>query len=176
MLLAIVGVALALLAATPEAAEANCKGAGEGPRSITEAVATKATICLINKERRRRGLRKLTPQEDVSRAARSHSNRMQETGCFAHECPGEPALEGRLARADYLPCGCSWGTGENIAWGSNNRASPSAIVDSWMESPPHRAIILEGSFEHAGVGVEWGSPYEPHARAGTYTLNLGYRD
>lgn len=173
--LALVGVALFLLAAAPEPAEAGCKGASAGPRSITEATATKATVCLINKERGKRGLSKLKSHANVARAARSHTKRMQKTKCFAHQCPGEPVLEGRLARADYLPCGCSWGIGENIAWGKKNKASPRRIVEGWMDSPPHRANILERSFHHAGVGVEWGSPYKGRVPAGTYTLNLGYR-
>lgn len=100
---------------------------------------------------------------------------MQRTDCFDHVCPGEPALTGRYERADYLPCGCSWGAAENIAWGPGQKGSPRQIVRAWMNSSPHRANILNGTYEHVGVGVRWGSPRHRHSKAGTYTLDFGYR-
>ena len=44
-----------------------------------------------------------------------------------------------------------------------------------MHSPPHRANILTGSYEHAGVGVRWGSPTKRGSNAGTYTMDFGYK-
>ncbi len=99
---------------------------------------------------------------------------MQKTDCFDHVCPGEAQLTGRYQRADYLPCNCSWGAGENIGWGAGGKGSPRKIVKAWMNSPPHRANIL-GSFEHAGAGVRWGSPNHRGSHAGTYTLDFGYK-
>ena len=40
--------------------------------------------------------------------------------------------------------------GENIAWGYR---SPQAVVDGWMNSPGHRANILNEDFHQMGVGV-----------------------
>lgn len=48
----------------------------------------------------------------------------------------------------------SWG-GENIGWnnGYSDADSPVAIHQGFMESPGHRANILEASFTHGGVGA-----------------------
>jgi len=43
--------------------------------------------------------------------------------------------------------------GEDIAWGTGLLSSPVAIVDSWMKSPPHRAVILTPQFREIGVGT-----------------------
>ncbi len=160
----------------PESASAagKCRAANAGPRRISSRRAAKSVVCLINRKRARHGLGRLSFRGDLAGAARGHSRRMQRTRCFDHICPGEPALPGRFERADYLPCNCSWGVGENIAWGPRRRGTPRAIVRAWMESSPHRANIL-GSFEHVGVGVRWGSPLHHRSKAGTYTLDFGYR-
>jgi len=157
------------------AAAAGCPGGDKGPRKISNRGAARAIVCLVNKERRRRGLGRLKFQDNLGRAARSHTKRMQQRNCFDHTCPGERSLVGRYEKADYLPCRCSWGAGENIAWGGGRKGSPRRIVNAWMHSPSHRANILRGSFQHAGVGVRWGSPTRPGANAGTYTLDFGYK-
>ena len=145
------------LARADHAAAAGCPGADKAPRSISSKKAGKLVVCLVNKKRKSHGLSKLNYSSELARAARGHSKRMQKTDCFDHVCPGEAALTGRYQRVDYLPCSCSWGIGENIAWGPGSKGSPRRIVKAWMHSPPHRANIL-GSFEHAGGGVRWGSP------------------
>jgi len=161
----------------PESASAavSCPGASLGPRRISSKRATDLVVCLINRARARRGVGRLSQREELIGAARRHSRKMQRTDCFDHVCPGEPALAGRYERADYIPCGCSWGAAENIAWGRRHKGSPRKIVRAWMNSSPHRANILNGAYEHAGVGVRWGSPKRRRANAGTYTLDFGYR-
>ena len=160
----------------PEEAEAaQCRGGSTPPRKATQRRAAKAVLCLVNKQRSKRGIRRLDGSGDLHDAARSHTARMQKSNCFDHTCPGEPSLTGRYQRHDYLPCRCSWGSGENIAWGAGRRGTPARIVKSWMRSRPHREAILERSFEHIGVGVRWGSPKRRKAKAGTYTLDFGYK-
>ena len=167
-------IGAAALSAPEQALAAGCPGADMGPRKISNKKAGKLVVCLVNKKRRQHGLSKLNYSRELSRAARSHSKRMQKTDCFDHVCPGEAQLTGRYQRADYLPCKCSWGAGENIGWGAGGKGSPRKIVKAWMNSPPHRANIL-GSFEHAGAGVRWGSPNHRGSHAGTYTLDFGYK-
>ncbi|KAA0273189.1 MAG: CAP domain-containing protein [Acidobacteria bacterium] len=170
-------LALALLVGpgASTAAAAGCPGSDAGPRKISNETAARAIVCLVNKERRRHGLGRLKFHGELERAARGHTKRMQKRDCFDHVCPGERSLVGRYEKADYLPCRCSWGAGENIAWGAGRKGSPRRIVNAWMHSPPHRANILRGSFQHAGVGVRWGSPTRRGANAGTYTLDFGYK-
>jgi uncharacterized protein YkwD len=173
--LAAIATLLIIAVAPHQAAAAGCPGADKGPRKISSKTAAKVVVCLINKKRRSHGLGKLKSQGDLKRAARGHTKQMQKRDCFDHVCPGERSLVGRYQQARYLPCSCSWGAGENIAWGPGRKGTPRRIVDAWMHSPPHRKNILTGSFEHAGVGVRWGSPDRRGSKAGTYTIDFGFK-
>lgn len=157
------------------ASAAACPGSDSSPRQISSDQASKLVVCLVNNQRAKHGLKNLRASKSLVGAARGHSSHMQKTNCFDHICPGEAALSGRYASTDYLPCGCSWGAAENIAWGPRGDGSPRAIVDAWMGSPMHRANILNGAYRDVGVGVVWGSPDKRGASAGTYTLDFGYR-
>lgn len=42
---------------------------------------------------------------------------------------------------------------ENIHWGVDVNARPKQIVIDWMNSPGHRANILNPSLTHIGVGI-----------------------
>ncbi|MEZ5156813.1 MAG: CAP domain-containing protein [Solirubrobacterales bacterium] len=164
-----------LTAFAPGRAEAaSCSGGDKHPRQISSKTAAKVVVCLVNKKRRHHGMRPLKKSSDLMNAARGHTRKMQKTNCFSHNCPGERSLSGRYERARYLPCGCSWGAGENIGWGPGRKGSPRQIVKAWMHSPEHRRNIL-GSFDHVGVGVKWGSPSRRHSKAGTYTMDFGYK-
>jgi uncharacterized protein YkwD len=47
--------------------------------------------------------------------------------------------------------------GENLAWSS--RCGGRTIVRMWMNSAPHRAIMLSPGFRRAGVGVSRASHF-----------------
>ena len=74
---------------------------------------------------------------------------MVKKNCFSHQCPGERDLTGRLMKANYLPCNCSWGIAENIVYSSGGSATPRRVVDMWMTSAGHRMNILNGSYEQS---------------------------
>ncbi len=155
------------------AARGHCKGASLSAVRLGPKAAANAVRCLINKRRAKHGLRPLRANRSLRKAARRHTAKMVASGCFAHECSGEPGIVGRLTSAGYLPCGCSWRIGENIGWGRKGRSNPAAIVKRWMRSPPHRATILTKGFDHVDVGVLPGKPGGSRARAGTYTADFG---
>ncbi len=46
-----------------------------------------------------------------------------------------------------------WKVGENIYYGSGIWSSPVAVVDAWMKSKTHRAVILTKVFRDIGVGA-----------------------
>ncbi len=66
---------------------------------------------------------------------------------------------------------------QNIAWGTESFASPEHIVQEWMASRPHRAVILTKLYRDAGVAVEPAIPGVLGAgRAGaTYAMEFGVR-
>lgn len=170
LLSALALLALELGAGTADAAP--CRGAEKPAYELKLKRAAQATRCLLNRERRSRGLAPLRTNRAQRIAAVGQTKTMLRKRCFSHHCPGEPDLTTRLTRSRYLPCACSWSIGENIAWGSGPLSAPRRIVASWMRSPGHRANILNGRFRHIGVGIGRGSPTGT-AAAATYTTTFG---
>lgn len=124
-----------------------------------------ATFCLVNREREHYGLRPLQPNLALRSAAQGHSRSMAFGGYFAHVGPHGYGPLARIRAAGYIP---RWGSfavtvGENIAWGSLWLASPGAIVRAWMNSPEHRANILDPAYRDTAIGV---SPHVPGDLAG----------
>ena len=166
-----------LAASRADAAGGSCKAAEAAPSKLSKRQAAKSILCLINQERRSHGLGSVDRQGDQTKAARQHSRRMIRTNCFSHRCPGERELVSRMQHADYLPCYCYWGVGENLAYGERSYGSPRSIMTAWMNSPEHRANILNGNYEHVGIGIVWGTPSGGSSRgSATYTTDFGYRD
>jgi uncharacterized protein YkwD len=153
----------------------KCKWANRGPRHVTPRHARHAVVCQINKKRRKHGLNAVDSKYALRKAGKRHSRYMLRHGCFAHQCPGERDLVGRIHATSYLPCNCSWRVGETLAWGTRGRGTPRAIVKSWMHSPPHRQVLLDRRLRNVGIGLVWGSPLNRRARAATYTADFGYR-
>jgi uncharacterized protein YkwD len=156
-------------------AEAACDRADRGPRKISRREARRAVVCVINNKRQAHGAPPLKMTKPLQKAGRRHAKTMLASNCFDHQCAGEAPLASRVHNTSYLPCGCSWGLGENLAWGKKSRGSPERIVDAWMASPPHRSTLLNGSYRHVGIGVVWGSPWKSGMRAATYTADFGYK-
>ena len=177
LLLGVFLLLLAIAAANPApaAARSACKEWGKAdPDELRNGEARKAVLCLVNRERDQRGLPDLDRNKKLQKAAQRHNERMDGTGCFSHQCPGEPSLEARLD--EYLSGGLkAWGIGENVAWGSGNFATPESIVKAWMNSPGHRANILSRDWREIGVGFNEGSPSSGNADAGIYTTDFGLR-
>lgn len=165
-------VALGAGAATADAAQ--CKRSAKPAYELRAKQVRRATTCLINEQRRARGIGRLKQHRDPRKAAKRHSRVMVKEGCFSHTCPGERDLVGRITATGYLPCRCSWGVAENIAYAEGRASSPRQIVRAWMRSSGHRANLLNRSYEHIGVGVKRGAPSGGRPSA-TYTIDLGYR-
>jgi uncharacterized protein YkwD len=147
----------------PAFALARCAGADQAdtPAHLTEA--RRATLCLLNAERRAQGLAPLYSERLLARAAQAHSRAMVQGGFFAHG-----AFAARLL--PYTRGHVYW-IGENIAFGTGALGRPRAIVRAWMRSPPHRWNILTGRFRQIGVGVAPGTPSGPSGA--TYTADFG---
>jgi uncharacterized protein YkwD len=157
-------------------AKRGCQNSQVPGYKLRPKLAAAAIHCLFDKIRGGHGLRHLSPQNNLKKAAKRHTDQMLSIGCFAHQCPGEPDLVGRVTAAGYLPCTCNWSVGENLAWGIGWRATPAAIVDAWMASPPHREMILMGAMRDVDVGVKTGAPGSGTSKAATYTADFGVKN
>jgi uncharacterized protein YkwD len=169
------GSLLALAFAPAASASRPCPDAYALPGQATKRQLVRSTLCLLNKQRTRRHMRKLRREGRLSHAARGHSADMVHRSYFSHSSPSGVDLVDRVRRAGYLAPARAWFVGENIAWGSGGLSTPKQIVRAWMHSPGHRANILNRSFREIGVGIALGSPRGHHSAAATYTTDFGMR-
>ena len=110
----------------------------------------RATLCLLNAERRRHDLRPLDRNAALDRAARLHAEDMRDRDFFAHDSPEGSDPHQRIRRAGYRAARL---TGENMAKGEREAGVAQSIVDGWMHSPGHRANILRRRFEEIGIAI-----------------------
>ena len=119
------------------------------------------TLRLINQAREAKGLKPVRLDRRLWRAARHHTRDMLRRHYFAHG-----ATSDRLAR--YVHSGV---IGETLAWGSGSYASPASTVTSWLNSPPHRRILLDPDFRYVGIGSRSGA-FQGEHRARVYTADF----
>ena len=167
--------AVSVLAAMPASASAGCRGKYAHPSEVSNKKIKRATLCLLNKQRKMHGRRALDANRRLARAARKHARDMVERSYFSHTAPGGVDFVDRIMSQDYVDPGEGWTLGENLAWGSYQLATPKAIVRSWMNSPGHRANILNTRFREIGIGVADGAPQSGVESGATYATSFGAR-
>ncbi|MFF9089529.1 CAP domain-containing protein [Streptomyces sp. NPDC014991] len=113
-----------------------------------EAAAGAEVLRLVNDERAKAGYSPLSANSSLTSLAGVFSDDMAARGFFDHTDPDGRTPWDRAARAGITDLG-----GENIARGQSDAA---AVVQAWMDSPGHRANILNPDFKTLGVGVHFG--------------------
>ena len=83
-------------------------------------------------------------------AAQRHADDMLKNGVEGHMGSDGTSPQVRITDAGYIGTGY---TGEIVYWGTGSLATPSAALDAWMESPPHRAILVNCAFTAGGFAV-----------------------
>lgn len=109
-------------------------------------------ISLVNAERAKYNLAPLTTEKNLSAAALTRAKEIVQS--FSHTRPDGTSFSTVLKEH-----GISYRiSGENIAWGQR---TPQEVVRGWMNSPGHRANILNERFTSIGVGyhIENGRTY-----------------
>jgi uncharacterized protein YkwD len=173
--------ALAAVAIVGAAADANetlaaaCARANVQPAQSNRSTVTRATSCLINAERHRRGLPSVRLNPRLSAAARGHSRDMVRRHYFSHTTPQGSSFVQRIRRSGYLGASRRSYVGENLAWGRGGRGSAQAIVRAWMKSPPHRKAIPTPSYRDVGIGVGVGVPTSHRTGGATHTADVGVK-
>ena len=175
-LLAVIGaVAYALWPRSSSPLADVCGPVAGLPQQIGAMAAGQTTLCLINRERTQRGLPALHENALLDGTSQQHSDEMVRRNYFEHNSPDGRTVEDRLRDAGYAR-GVNASGGENIAYGVGAKATPAAIVEAWMHSPPHRADILRPAFTEIGIGVALGAPEVGPAKqadSATYTTDFG---
>ena len=164
--LAVALAAVALTAALAPATAAGAAACGSAlPGHASAATLKRAMTCVLTRERRRHGLRRLRSDRHLTRAAMGHAVSMERGGVFSH---GDVVL-GRVRAAGFA----GHVAGEALAWGCADGASAAAVMRSWLHSPRHRAIVLGAGWRSVGVGVVAGTPGRACADGGTWVLEVG---
>ena len=103
-------------------------------------------VVLVNVERAAAACAPLTMHPQLNQAALAHSEDMALNDFFDHTGSNGSSVTDRMEAAGYT----NWtNAGENIAAG---QPTPAEVMTSWMNSPGHRANILNCDFEDIGVG------------------------
>lgn len=116
---------------------------------------------LINAERAKAGAQPLADNGQLNAAAGGHSQWMIDAGVFSHTGANGSSPTDRMTAAGYHFTG-AWSDGENIGMVSVGGASGyadelQALNTNLMNSPGHRANILNPSFTELGVGFRVGA-------------------
>jgi uncharacterized protein YkwD len=113
------------------------RGQGSGP--------AQTLFDSANRERAARGLAPLKWSASLAGAARQHALRMAAQNTLSHQLPGEPGMAERASQAGARFSSLA----ENVAEGP----SPESIHKEWMNSPPHRANLLDPQLDSLGIAV-----------------------
>jgi hypothetical protein len=116
---------------------------------LTAEVYPATIITLTNKDRSANGLSEVTVNEKLTNAAKLKAEDMAKKGYFAHTSP-----EGRTPWYWFGQAGYSFlYAGENLAI---NFEESDAVETAWLNSPTHRANIMNKNFTEMGVATATG--------------------
>jgi uncharacterized protein YkwD len=101
-------------------------------------------VAAVNEVRAQHGLTALSASASLHRSARRYARWMLRNDYFGHL--GQIRASSRYSML-----------GENLSWHSGGRPRVGRTVRSWMNSPPHRALILHPGFRWLGAGPARGT-------------------
>jgi len=112
----------------------------------------RALIRKLNDVRAAHGLASLRPSRALGRAADRHSRDMLRGDFFDHSSSDGTPFDRRVRRYANARR-----VGETLAALGRRRGGATTVVRMWMESPPHRAIVLSSGFRRVGIARRWGT-------------------
>lgn len=107
----------------------------------------RALLTAVNGVRADRGLRVLSVDPALTRAAEAYSRKLLARDVLAHG-----AFAARLA--SFGARGPAYG--ENLAWATGGQVRALTLVRAWLASPGHRANLLRPGWRRMGVGAAVG--------------------
>ena len=102
---------------------------------------------LVNEERAKAGVAPVTTHENLNKSALDKCNDMVARDYWNHNAPdgSEPwVFIKKYTGNKYTKLG------ENLSYG---QSSDFEVVDDWLNSPTHKANMLDGSFIYDGIGT-----------------------
>ncbi|UCC29549.1 MAG: CAP domain-containing protein [Phycisphaerales bacterium] len=111
---------------------------------------------LVNLERAERNLQPVVVSEKLTKIAEDYACRMIDAKFFGHRSPltgHGPAKRAVAGKYTF------YAVGENLAAGPESSAE---VMKLWMDSPPHRDIILDPTWKEVGIAVRAGGEYSTY--------------
>jgi uncharacterized protein YkwD len=128
-----------------------------------------AVVRELNRVRTARSLPPLRTAPSLRSAARSHTKSMLDFGFFGHDSVDGTAFSERIKRFYTNRGWQSWSVGEALLASRSRATEAKAIVAAWMDSPPHREIILSPTWRDVGIGALY-APLAPREFGNTETI------
>ncbi len=146
LLAVLVGPATAGPTALPAMPDASAPLSG----SIT-ATSPSGLLTRTNHRRSSHGLVVLRNDADLAAIARARAVVMAQNNVMSHTEPDGTTVFDRIRNAGF-----TWyAAGEVIAWNtvSDQKGAVKAVIDAWMASSSHRAILLSAGYNYVGFGM-----------------------
>ena len=121
-----------------------CRSADDAAAPV--AVQSRAVACLVNWARAQDQRSRLVRRSALQRAATLKGERVASCGQFSHT-PCGATVTAAVNAAGYRYASF----GENLYAGTWGTVSPRDVVRAWLQSPPHRANVLNRRFRHVGA-------------------------
>jgi uncharacterized protein YkwD len=106
----------------------------------------------INLTRGRHGLRALRLSAPLTAAADQHSQSMAQKGYFSHDSANGGSFFKRIASFYTYRGYSNWSAGENLLY-STPDIDPAGALRLWLNSPEHRANLLNRNWREIGLGA-----------------------
>ena len=129
----------------PESETADAAETEPADPTLTAEAAEATLLTLLNEERKRRGLGAVEPDPELREIALAHSADMVQGGYFGHVSPTTGTPDDRVRKAHVRVSKA----GECVAL----ELTPARAHRGLLDSPAHRAAMLDPLYTHVGVGV-----------------------
>ena len=122
--------------------------------AFSEAITAGNIVALTNESRQEFSVSALTENQILDKAAQAKADDMLAKGYFAHNTPDGHTPWDFITAAGYSYLMA----GENLAV---NFTEAESVETAWMNSPGHKANILNKNFQDIGIGISQGT-YQGH--------------
>ncbi len=148
------GLLLVVIAGPVTAGSTGLPGTPAASAPLSGGVTATSPSGLLNRTNARRtsrGLVVLRNDSDLASIARARAAVMAQNNVMSHTEPDGTTVFDRIRNAGF-----TWyAAGEVIGWNtySTQASSVKAVIDAWMASSSHRAILVSSGYNYVGFGM-----------------------
>lgn len=157
---------------------AAAAAANPAEAAVSDADALEGAVAReVNEARADHGLAAYKISFSLGRAAEAKSRSMGARGYFSHYDPGGRPFWKQIAVYYTVSGYRSWKVGQALLWTAPPLVART-IVERWLASPTHRAVVLNSVMREAGIGavrVTNATGVYAGQNVTIVTLDVGYR-